>query len=539
MLAGVLLRPWLEFATELQPCCIRMILTSEGHAIMKPRYRGRAFGILLILLVHAWCSTSHAQTVDLTLLHFNDAYEISAKNGVGGLSPFMTLLERERAKAKHHLTTFGGDLISPSVISGITKGKHMIALMNALGVDIAGLGNHEFDFGKAILRQRMRESQFTWLATNALSDDGKPFGTAKTLIVRDVGGLKIGMFGLLTPDTNLTLRPSEKVRFTPPVETARRSVSALRKMGADFLIAITHQYISQDRELARRVGGIGVILGGHEHDPIAIYEGGTLIMKAGQDARYLAVADLRIDKKDTGHGSRVSMLPQWRFISTAGVTPHPGIASLVRQMEADTDEILKSPVAKTAVALDSRRAAMRTRETAFGNMVIDAMRAAVGAEIGLTNAGGFRGNRIYDAGTRLTRKDIFSELPFGNVTVMLAIFGADLWAVLEHAVSAFGQRSGRFVQVSGLKFTFDPSRPVGRRVLEVVIGGKPLDKGRTYTLATNNYLARGGDGYEVLKRAKPIIDASDGKLMASQVVEHLSRMGVVAPGIEGRIQVKQ
>ena len=481
---------------------------------------------------------SPAQSLDLTLLHINDVYEISAKRGVGGFPQLMTLLQRERARAKHHLTTFGGDLISPSVMSGLTKGTQMIELMNAIQVDVAGLGNHEFDFGDDVLKQRMMASKFTWLASNTLGADGKQFGGAKALMIRQMGAWKIGLFSLLTPETSHLSIPSQSVSFTPPLEAAARAVKALKDQGADLIIAVTHLDIARDRALARSVKGINVILGGHDHDPILFYEGGTLIMKAGYDAHYLAVADLHLEKKKTKRGVRITMRPEWRFLSTAGVAGDEAVGKIVAAFEKDLDAKLSAAVGKTSVALDSRRITVRTRESNMGNLIADAIRQATGADVAIANGGGIRGNRTYEAGATLTRKDILSELPFGNVTVVMSLSGADLRAALENAVARVEDTAGRFAQVSGLRFVYDRALAKGSRVVAVTIGGKPIDAGKMYTLAANDYIAKGGDGYGVLKRGKLLVDAAGATLMATQVMNYISAKGTISPKVEGRITAK-
>ena len=145
---------------------------------------------------------------------------------------------------------------------------------------------------------------------------------------------------------------------------------------------------------------------------------------------------------------------------------------------------------------------MRTGETNFGDLLADALRAATGADVALTNGGGIRGDTTYPAGTELTRKDILTELPFGNVTVLAEVTGTDLLAALENGVSQVEDTAGRFPQVSGLGFTYDPAAPAGSRIVEVTVGGAPLDPARTYRLATNDYLLGGGDGYASLNRAQ-------------------------------------
>ena len=479
-----------------------------------------------------------AQTANLTLLHVNDVYEISPKKGKGGFGQLMTLLERERAKSENSITTFGGDLLSPSLLSGLTKGEQMIELMNAIGVDVAGLGNHEFDFGTDVLKERLAASRFFWLATNTMGADGKPLGGLPPMIMRQVGALRVGMFSLLTSETAHLSSPGGGVSFVPPMEAAEKAVKGLKEQGADFIVALTHLDLAEDRALASKVKGIHVILGGHDHDPMAIYEGGTLILKAGYDAHYLVAADIQIEKKEGRRGIVVSMLPQWRFISTSGVEPEPKVQAIVAKYEAKLDAELGVEIGKTTVELDSRRSTVRTQESSFGNLIADAMREAVGADVGLTNGGGIRGDRIYEAGTTLTRKDVLSELPFGNVTLLMDLSGADLKAALENGVGRVEDKAGRFPQVSGMKVVYDPAAPKGRRIVSVMAGGKPLDESAIYKVATNDSMGRGGDGYAALKNGKVVIDASGAKLMASQVIDYIAAKGTIAPAVEGRITAK-
>jgi 2',3'-cyclic-nucleotide 2'-phosphodiesterase (5'-nucleotidase family) len=172
----------------------------------------------------------------------------------------------------------------------------------------------------------------------------------------------------------------------------------------------------------------------------------------------------------------------------------------------------------------------------MGNLIADAMRQATGADIALTNGGGIRGNRTYEAGATLTRKDILSELPFGNVTVVISLSGAELWAALENAVSRIEDKAGRFAQVSGMTFINDPVKPRGGRVISATVGGKALERAASYTVATNDYIARGGDGYMAFKGGKLILDAAEATLMASQVMDYITALGTIEPKIEGRIK---
>ena len=144
-------------------------------------------------------------------------------------------------------------------------------------------------------------------------------------------------------------------------------------------------------------------------------------------------------------------------------------------------------------------------------------------------------NRIYAPGTMITRRDIQTELPFGNVVVKLGLKGSQIWEALENGVSQVEQNAGRFPQVSGMSFKWNPKAEVGSRIVSVEIGGLPLIKGKNYTVATNDYLANGGDGYSVFKKGKVIIDASGATYLANMVMNHIEAKGTVSPKVEGRI----
>jgi 5'-nucleotidase/UDP-sugar diphosphatase len=163
------------------------------------------------------------------------------------------------------------------------------------------------------------------------------------------------------------------------------------------------------------------------------------------------------------------------------------------------------------------------------------MRIATKSDAAITNGGGIRGDKQYPAGVTLARKDVLTELPFGNKTVKLSMTGAQLLQALEIGVSQVESSKGRFAQVSGLSFVYDAGKPVGARVKSVKIGDAPLDAAKTYTVATNDFMARGGDGYDVFRAAKVLIDANSATLMATQVINHIAAAGTIAPKIEGRI----
>jgi 5'-nucleotidase/UDP-sugar diphosphatase len=226
------------------------------------------------------------------------------------------------------------------------------------------------------------------------------------------------------------------------------------------------------------------------------------------------------------------------MVPNRGVEPDPAIKAIVDKFEGDLDKELGVAIGKTAVSLDTRRSTVRSTESNFANLIVDAMKDEVGADIGFTNGGGIRGDKVYDAGTVLTRKDILTELPFGNVTVMVEVSGNDVREIVETGVSKVEDVAGRFGHYAGLTFSYDKTKPVGERVFNIMVGGAPLDPAKVYTVATNDYVANGGDGYAILKGKKQIIDKAGGTLMATTVMNYIQKQGEVSPTTGGRITAK-
>ncbi len=209
---------------------------------------------------------------------------------------------------------------------------------------------------------------------------------------------------------------------------------------------------------------------------------------------------------------------------------------MVDEFEKKLDESLNVEIGTTAGMLDSRRNVVRAEELAMGNLIADAMKAASGADVTITNGGGIRADRTYDPGTVLTRRDILTELPFGNVTVVTELPGSQVLAALENGVSQVEKGAGRFPQVSGIEFVYDPTAPAGSRIVSVKINGADLNPDTVYKVATNDYMLGGGDGYGALGGGKVLINAGNGNLMANDVMDYVAEMGTVNSKVEGRIK---
>jgi 2',3'-cyclic-nucleotide 2'-phosphodiesterase (5'-nucleotidase family) len=492
----------------------------------------RAVGLILVAASFALASRAGAAPIRVTILHFSDAYDIAPASGTGGLAEAATLIQESRARQINTVVTYGGDLISPSFMSSLTQGTQMIALMNDLKVDYAAFGNHDFDFGPEVLVERIAESNFVWLATNVRDAEGRPFDGVHPLALRRVGPVVLGFFALLTPDTAFESSPGPGISFVPPKLSAAEAVKALRDAGVDVVIALTHESLDADKALVQAVPGIDLVLGGDEQGAATAEQNGVPILRSGVNAESLVSVELTIDKPAKG---RADLSMTYRLLPTAGVKPNAKIAAKIASYAEDFDRQLAEPVAKVDSVLDSQLAVVRGGESSMGDLIADAMLAATGADVALVNGGSIRGDRLYAVGSVLSRKDLRRELPFDNRLVAVELSGAAILAALENGVSQVADRAGRFPQVAGLTFTFDPGKPAGKRVSKVMVGGQPLDPAKLYRLATNDYLAGGGDGYDMLRGAKRLDLGASGRPLTEVVIDYMKGKGEVAAGPGGRI----
>ena len=490
-------------------------------------------GLISGLIAFAPMAAMADEKETLRIILTGDHYELSPKNGRGGYAKLASVVNWEKAGAEHSIFVHAGDAYSPSLLSSMDKGKSTVDMLNDVGVDYMVLGNHEWDFGPEIIRERIWQSKFPILASNARDKDGFPIdGTVNTAMVT-VGPFRVGIMGLITTDTKEISTPGTD-NFLPVLDTAANLAKELKGQGANLIVALAHLDFTEDIKLVRS-DIVDVVLSGHDHYYIAWDNDKVIWMDSGENSEKVGVIDVHMKSYIKKGKKRFDWNAEMRFVDTKNVPEDAAIASKIK----DYDKFLKSEldieIGKTSTELDSRRNTVRTREAAIGNLIADAMRDGVDADIGIANGGGIRAKKIYAPGTTITRRDILSELPFGNVVVKLRLTGAQIWDALENGVSQVERNAGRFPQVSGMSYTFKPKAKAGSRVVSVKIGNKALNKSRSYTVATNDYVANGGDGYSVFKKGKVIIDASGATLLAGMVMNYIKVKGTVSPKVEGRI----
>ncbi|MEK6300331.1 MAG: 5'-nucleotidase C-terminal domain-containing protein [Acidobacteriota bacterium] len=498
--------------------------------------------LMLVLSTGAFSVRPAAQTsedriVRVTFLQLNDVYQIlpSDLDGSGGLARIATLKKQILSESDNMIFVLAGDTVSPSLESMVFKGQQMIDLWNILGLNVAVFGNHEFDFRPDVLRQRIKESNFVWLGANVIDKKtGSPFAGAQRYLIKEIEGVKFGIFGLLTLETQRISQPGPDIDILDPIATAQTVIPQMRAQGAQVIIGLTHLSVDDDKKLAK-AAAINLILGGHEHELIQTQSGDTPIYKMGSDARNLGRIEMKVSAK-TGAVQSIEckVIPVTKDVPEDART-RTIIDDYEKQLEARLGVKLDERIGESKVDLDAQQDSVRAKESNLGDFIADTFLEWTNADVALVNGGGIRSDRLYPAGT-ITNRHVFSILPFKNKVVLIQVTGAELRQALERGVSRVVEdgEDGGFPQVAGLKFVYDGKRPSGSRIVSATVGGKSLDDKKTYKLATISYLADGNEGYDVF-RGKPDLTPSVKNRFDVDLVLDKIKKAPIAPRMDGRI----
>jgi 5'-nucleotidase / UDP-sugar diphosphatase len=492
-------------------------------------------GISMLAVLAALAAPAGAETVKLTLLGVGDVYNFEEEDGRGGFARLNAVAKAERAANPNTLYVFNGDMLSPSLASGFDKGQNTIDFTNLVPFDLAVPGNHEFDFGPENFFEKMKASKYPWAAINITKDDGSAIEGLGGVTIKEVAGLKIALIPV-AQDTSPEVSSTGSLKFLPTVDSGIAAAEKAIEDGADLVVGVVQTNMENDRKLIAS-HAFDVILSGDDHSYATAYDGVTAYVETSVDGQLLNPVDLTVEIEVKEDGTReISWTPTFRFIDTATVTPDPETVAMADALRAKMDEALNVEIGTLDSPLDSRRNVVRSEEATMGNLIADAMRDMTGADIAIMNGGGIRGDTTYDAGRKLTRRDILTELPFGNTTVVTELPGSQVLLALENGVSQVEKGAGRFAQVSGLTFAFDASAEAGKRVSEVMVGGAALEADKLYKVAVNDYILGGGDGYAALGGGRIITDGPTGQLVANDVMAYVEKMGTVKAAVEGRIK---
>ncbi|XP_026333731.1 snake venom 5'-nucleotidase-like isoform X2 [Hyposmocoma kahamanoa] len=441
---------------------------------------------------------------DVVIIHYNDVYNIEQTTNtepVGGALRFSTAV-----KAMQHLNPlilFSGDAFSPSMLSTFTKGEQMVPVLNEIGTHCAVFGNHDFDFGLEVLSGLVAQCNFPWLMSNVIDNEtGRPLGDGKITHAVMCNGHKIGLIGLVEQewlDTLATINP-EEVTFIDFLQAGSKLASQLKQEGCEYVIALTHMRTPNDIKLAEGDTEIDLILGGHDHVYEVIEVNNKYIVKSGTDFRQFS----KISISFTADNTRVdiadvhvnSAFPEDQILKAK-------VEKYSAMIEGKMDEVL----GKFCVPLEGRFSYIRREECNLGNWVCDVLLAATGADLVILNSGTFRSDQIHPAGD-FTLRDLSTIIPMRDPLVVVEVTGSTVLQVLENAVSKYPSLEGRFPQVAGIAFAFDPSKPPGERVAEQVvkIGDEYLQREQRYRLAIKQYLHAGNDGFTMLPKCRVLVE---------------------------------
>lgn len=550
------------------------------HVFLTTRTTNRAallFLLLALFILGSLPTPSQAREPAFTIVHVSDTSKLESiavqdrpdMRERGGMARISAVIDAQKERGSHVLVTNGGGVLSPSGVSLLDDGAHMINVLSRIGIDAMAAGSHDFDFGPDTAVARFGEARFPVLIANARQEDGTWLENTQPSILIAAGESTIGIVGAVTLDVTEASRPGN-LTFSDPVEAIVSEAGKLRDQGAQVVIALAHLNAREDTRLLES-GAVDLILGGYDERTRVIRANGVPLVETERDGQAVAVIDVFVDEidrevlpdpaelqalleseEDRGDGGDASdqldslfeateivteFIPSFeiRLVDTINVEPEVFTDIVVRQYETRFSNALSATLGETAVALDSRQAEIRSRETNFGNLVADVMRDRGGADVALVNAGSIRGDRLHQPGYLFTLNTVLEELPIDNRVVVLRLAGSDLRAALAHSLENEGGPLPRFLQVSGLDVRCRRNGPV-REITDIMIDGQPLDPDRDYTVATTDFLADGGDGYEMLTGA-PRVRAGNQALprMSIALADHFREAGTVSAAVEGRI----
>jgi 5'-nucleotidase/UDP-sugar diphosphatase len=506
--------------------------------------RMRIISLVLVLLFLA-AVPAHAEQIFLRILHVNDFHGFAepykpygSDELLGGMAWLAADVDKLRNE-KPTLLLAAGDMIQGNNWANLFQGESVIEMMNAMQFDAMVTGNHEFDFGQEVLKRRLNEAKFPVLAANVEGMEGlRPY------ILREINGIKVAIIGVVTDETPLTTHPRNVtgLKFMSPEEALNKYLRELRPK-ADLIIVLSHLGHNVDRIIAEKVKGIDVIVGGHSHtrveQPVVINK--TVVLQAWEHGKALGVLDFTFD--------------EGKIVKTDGrlidIRPLPGrenseIAAIVEKYRSKVDAVLNETIGEAALDLDGQNT--RKRETNLGNFLADIVRSTAGAEAAIIGGGSIRTSMKKGA---IKVKNVYAVSPFNNYIVAIRLTGQQIMEALEHGVSAIADDAGRFPQVSGIRFTYSRSAPVGRKVREVHVNNSPLVMDKEYIVATDDFLAAGGDGYksfgEAVRASKDfaivggavmgekLVYNNSGKWLRDVVIDYIREKNKVAPVVEGRI----
>jgi 2',3'-cyclic-nucleotide 2'-phosphodiesterase/3'-nucleotidase len=455
------------------------------------------------------------------------------------IANYFGLMQQVADANENALLVGNGDDLASSVLSSVFEGRHMIDAFDAGGLAFDTFGNHDFDMGPDVLRKMIQRGSTTWVSANVTDErTGKVFGRsqgARSFRLVEAGDISVGLTGLITPEAPEITSMGQRTSVQDPAGALDETVPQMRDAGADAVVVLSHLTGATAEEVARQVDGVDAIVGDHAaqvlEEPNVV--GDTVLSFVGDEFEF--VGELTLNVQDGSvQDFEFTLHETAQAVENSSFRTSESVRAIADEYRSRLDERLDVVVGESTVALDTRTEVVRSQESNFGNFVSDAIRQEADADVALMNGGGIRSDTLYEPGD-VTRRTIVDILPFPNDVVKLDVSGETLLAALENGVSQLEELAGRFPQVSGMAYSFDPSQPVGDRIVEATVDGEPVEPDATYALGTNDFVSGGGDGYEMLADATVLLPGNEGALLSALVTEVVRQRGTISPEVEGRI----
>jgi 2',3'-cyclic-nucleotide 2'-phosphodiesterase (5'-nucleotidase family) len=488
--------------------------------------------ILIVLGVLCWvslalCTQSFGQgPFKATILYINDPHAhylpYQAKNQpglIGGFARAATLIRRisseNQAQGRETLVLLAGDLLTGTPFSMVWKGEVGVRLLDRMALTAMTVGNHEFDHGtQNVVRHLKPLMNFPLLSANIIDERGERLFDASLVKDYASSNTRVFIFGLTTVDTPITTHPGNVVglRFLDPIKTAKELLSQSRK--GDLVVALTHLGVEEDKRLAASCPRINVIVGGHSHTALfqPLRVGDTLIVQAGAYTQYLGRLDLEFSD------GRIEKYSGELIPLTEGTPGDPEISAIVDEYKAKLDARFSEVIGRTDIFLDGTRSSVRSdRPSNLAKLVVYTMAKAVNAQAALLNGGAIRSS-IFEGDITLT--DVYTAFPFSDRIVKMDLKGKDLLAVLQRSLD-LPDGSGGKLQTFGVSYEI-----VNGQTSITKVGDAEFRPEDTYSIATNDFLAEGGDGYDLLKERGSHVYASS-TLITDPLIELIREKRVI------------
>ncbi|NFG58701.1 LysM peptidoglycan-binding domain-containing protein [Clostridium botulinum] len=481
-----------------------------------------------------WAASKDDST-KITIIHTNDTHSrVLSADGGFGFGKIATIANETKKENPNTLLVDAGDTLHGKPIVNVSKGENAVKILDAAGYDFMVPGNHDFNYGNERLMELSKLAKnFKMLAAN-VKKNGKDMLPPYEIVEK--GNVKIGIFGLSTPETAYKTNPAnvKGVTFEDPIKVSEEMVKELKDK-TDVIVALTHvglddSSVVTSKQIAEKVKGIDVIIDGHSHTTLndGLMVNNTLIAQTGEYDQNLGVVELEIkDKKVTDKKAKLLNSKDYKELKE-----DEKVTDLLKDIQAENDKVFSEVVASNDVLLDGVRGNVRTKETNLGNLTADATREVTKADIAFVNGGTLRTS--IEPGD-ITKGKLAELFPFGSVAQTVKLSGSDIVKALEVSVGAYPTEQGGFLQVSGMTFSFDPTKEKGNRTFDVKVGENPIDLNKEYTVAINDFLSQGGDGYTMLKTTVVGEFATYDDIFA----KYLNDNGMKNDINLGRIQVKE